>query len=148
MGRRRCCRWIGMNPRVERFVPADGVASEGEVCLTRDELESLRLADLSAMHQDAAAAEMGVSRATFGRIVDSARMKVADALVNGRAIRIEGGEVRLRASGRRCGRCGCTWVGSVDAFGECPRCHCKVGNSGCHGKGANDGCCEDRGGDR
>ncbi len=63
-----------------------------EVVLTVDELEALRLADLEGHYQDEAAAKMGVSRQTFGRIVSAARRKAAEALVEGKALRIEGGK--------------------------------------------------------
>jgi predicted Fe-Mo cluster-binding NifX family protein/predicted DNA-binding protein (UPF0251 family) len=68
------------------------------VALERDELEALRLADLEGRYQDAAAAAMGVSRQTFGRIIESARRKVADALLNARALQIatDGAAVRPR----------------------------------------------------
>ena len=59
-----------------------------EVLLDQDELECLRLADLMTFSQDKAAREMHISRATFGRIVESARRKVADAILNGKAVRI------------------------------------------------------------
>ncbi len=59
-----------------------------DVILEQDELESLRLADLLSYSQESAAAEMNVSRATFGRIVESARKKVADAILNGKAVKI------------------------------------------------------------
>ncbi len=59
-----------------------------EVNLEQDELESLRLADLLSYSQEKAAAEMKVSRATFGRIVESARKKLADAILNGKAVKI------------------------------------------------------------
>ena len=62
-----------------------------EVILDQDELESLRLSDLLAYSQENAAKEMKVSRATFGRIVESARKKVADAILNGKAVRINKG---------------------------------------------------------
>jgi predicted DNA-binding protein (UPF0251 family) len=64
-----------------------------EVALSVDELEALRLADLEGLYHDGAAERMGVSRATFGRIVETARRKVADALVCGKALRIGGGVV-------------------------------------------------------
>jgi len=67
----------------------------GGVLLALDELEALRLADLNGMSQEQAAALMNVSRATFGRIAARARAKVADALVHGRSIAVEGGEVRF-----------------------------------------------------
>jgi predicted DNA-binding protein (UPF0251 family) len=71
-----------------------------EVVMTLDEFEALRLADLNGLYQEQAAAQMAVSRPTFSRIVDAARRKVADALVHGKALRIEGGPVRTEA--RRC----------------------------------------------
>ena len=70
--------------------------------LTLDEFEALRLADLDRLYQEQAAAQMNVSRPTFSRIIEAARGKVADALVHGKALRIEGGPVRVE--GRRCCR--------------------------------------------
>jgi len=66
-----------------------------EVNLTMDELESLRLADLDGKYHEEGAALMGVSRQTFGNILESARKKVADALVNSKALRIEGGRINI-----------------------------------------------------
>ncbi len=59
-----------------------------EVILEQDELEALRLADLLSFSQEKAAVEMNVSRATFGRIVESARKKLVDAILNGKAVKI------------------------------------------------------------
>ncbi len=70
-----------------------------EVLLGFDEAEALRLADLEGLYQEAAARSMGVSRQTFGRIVEMARHKVADAILNGKALRIEGGEIVVREQG-------------------------------------------------
>jgi predicted DNA-binding protein (UPF0251 family) len=64
-----------------------------EVVLTLDEIEAIRLADSEGLYQEAAAASMNVSRQTFGRIVQSARGKVADILSQGKALRVEGGVV-------------------------------------------------------
>ncbi len=69
--------------------------------LTLDEFEALRLADLDGLYQDQAAERMHVSRATFGRIVESARHKVARALLEGLGLVIEGGNVHF-CPGRRC----------------------------------------------
>jgi predicted DNA-binding protein (UPF0251 family) len=60
-----------------------------EVNLGLDELEAIRLADLEGLYQEEAAVRMNVSRATFGRIIGEARHKVADAVVNGKALTIE-----------------------------------------------------------
>jgi Predicted DNA-binding proteins len=64
-----------------------------------DEAEALRLADLEGLYQEAAARSMGVSRQTFGRIVESARGKVADAILNGKALKVEGGRIAIDAEG-------------------------------------------------
>jgi len=72
-----------------------------EVVLTLDEFEAVRLVDHQGLYQEEAAARMNVSRQTLGRIVESARKKIAGALVGGRAIRIEGGAVELH--GEHCG---------------------------------------------
>jgi predicted DNA-binding protein (UPF0251 family) len=73
-----------------------------EVVMTLDELEAIRLADLDRLYQEHASEQMNVSRTTFSRIIDAARRKIADALVHGKALRIEGGPVQV--AGRRCCR--------------------------------------------
>jgi predicted DNA-binding protein (UPF0251 family)/predicted Fe-Mo cluster-binding NifX family protein len=80
-----------------------GIGSETleSVTLSLDELEAIRLADLRGLYQEAAAREMGVSRQTFGRIIESARRKTAEALLGGKALKIEGGKVRLKTEGDR-----------------------------------------------
>ena len=77
-----------------RFKP-QGIPMEDldEVILPLDGFEALRLADVEGLYQDAAAAQMGVSRATFGRILTAARHVVAAAVVEGHALRIQGGTV-------------------------------------------------------
>jgi len=67
--------------------------------MTIDELEAIRFADRQKLYQEDAARRMGISRSTFGRILESARRKVAEALVEGKVLRIEGGPIRLDASG-------------------------------------------------
>ena len=64
------------------------------VNVTLDGLEALRLADLEGLYQEEAARRMGVSRATFARILAQARRAVAEALVQGKALEFSGGEVR------------------------------------------------------
>jgi predicted DNA-binding protein (UPF0251 family)/predicted Fe-Mo cluster-binding NifX family protein len=66
-----------------------------EVALTVEGFEALRLADYEGMDQKQAAQQMQVSRATFGRIVSQARRTVAEALVHGMALRIQGGNYDL-----------------------------------------------------
>ena len=100
MPRPKKCRWISFHPGVSYFKP-QGVPLRmlDQVCLTVDELEAIRLADMESLSQEEAAKQMNVSRATFGRIVAQGRKKAAEALVDGKAIRIEGGQVELRPPG-------------------------------------------------
>ena len=64
-----------------------------EVNLTLDELEAISLADLAELYQEDAAKKMNISRQTFGNIINSAHKKIADALLNAKALKIEGGIV-------------------------------------------------------
>ncbi len=93
-------RRLGAAPR-PRFIKPSGIPVRDleEVVLGFDEAEALRLADLEGLYQEAAARSMGISRQTFGRIVEIARRKVADSILNGKALRIEGGEVNLAEQG-------------------------------------------------
>lgn len=92
---RPCCRRrVGRSPFAGRFAPAgDQLQACAEVQMGLDEIEAVRLADLEGLYHEQAAGRMGVSRPTFSRILRTARRKVADALVNGRALRFQGGSV-------------------------------------------------------
>jgi predicted DNA-binding protein (UPF0251 family) len=107
MPRPKCCRQVGAMPDKTLFRPQGrGSACIAEVCLTLDEYEALRLADLDGLYQEQAALQMNVSRQTFGRIVKEARRKVADVLVNGKSLRIGGGPVSLEEGSQiRCPHC-------------------------------------------
>lgn len=108
MPRPQCCRRISATPPAAPvFGPLRCVRGDVEtLVLTLDELEALRLADLEGLYQEQAAERMGISRATFGRVVEQARRKVAEALVGGKALRIEGGVVApVEEEARRCPRC-------------------------------------------
>lgn len=103
MPRPFCCRRIAGRPAAPVFKPAGiPLRDIDEVVMTLDEFEALRLADLEGLYQEEAAQRMGVSRPTLGRILVSARGKVADVLVHGKALRVEGGPVQT--AGRRCCR--------------------------------------------
>ena len=79
----------------------------GRGVLAVDEFEALRLADYEGLYQEQAAERMRISRQTFGRIVEAARKKVAQALVEGLALRIEGGEIEMaKMRAFECGDCG------------------------------------------
>ncbi len=97
---RPCCRrHVVFSPQVVYFKPA-GVPMRTleHVTLALDEIEALRLADLNGQYQEQAAAQMKISRPTFSRIIETARRKVADALVNGKALRLEGGPITQKGS--------------------------------------------------
>jgi len=91
----------GVNYFKPRAVPMSVLE---EVTLSVEELEALRLAHLEGLYQQDAAERMGVSRATFGRVLDAAHRTVTRALVEGCALRIEGGSFRLIGP-ERCERC-------------------------------------------
>ncbi len=65
------------------------MAELSEVILLADEVEAIRLADHEKLYQEEAALKMKISRQTFGRIIESAHSKIADALINGKALKLE-----------------------------------------------------------
>ena len=88
-------RMVAFNPEISYFKPRGiPMIDLEEVCLTVDQREAIRLSDLLGMSHEDAGRRMGVSRATFGRIIQRARNAVADALINGKAINVEGGNYR------------------------------------------------------
>lgn len=86
----------------ERFFKPRGIplARLEQVRLTLDGLEAIRLADQQGLYHEEAAQRMGVSRATYARVLTAARRAVADALVNGKAVEISGGSVDRRTRSR------------------------------------------------
>ncbi|HUI39444.1 MAG TPA: DUF134 domain-containing protein [Methanothrix sp.] len=99
-GRRRGRRWISEVPPVRCFVaegPRD-IKEPEEICLTLEELETVRLVDLLDLDQEEAAFYMGISRKAFWNDLMNARKKIAAALVYGTGLRIEGGSFILRGA--------------------------------------------------
>ncbi|MFH1855826.1 MAG: DUF134 domain-containing protein [Candidatus Omnitrophota bacterium] len=89
-------RWIKCGPEEKCFRPLCKPIEELEgVFLAFDEFEAVRLTDLEGLKHEESARKMKISRPTFSRIVSSARGKIADALVNCKAIKIEGGSYRI-----------------------------------------------------
>lgn len=88
-------RTIEFVPHVNFFKPV-GVprADLEETILSLDELEALRLADLHGLYQEVAAERMAISRSAFARTLEVARRKIADALIHGKSLRMEGGPVQ------------------------------------------------------
>jgi uncharacterized protein len=97
MSRPKCCRMVGSLPTAEYFKPRGIPLTDlEEVVLTVDEYEALKLADYEQLYQERAAERMEVSRQTFGRIILSAHYKLADALIHGKALKIEGGKYTIK----------------------------------------------------
>jgi len=104
MGRQPLWRRVGFLPQVTYFKPAGiPMANIQEVRLSVEEVEAIRLKDIESLEQDACAQKMSVSRSTFARILLLARQKMADALLNGKAVRIEGGNYEMAVRSFRCG---------------------------------------------
>jgi predicted DNA-binding protein (UPF0251 family) len=96
MPRPQCCRRIAGRPIASAFHPAGIPACDRvEIVLTLDEFEAIRLADLEGLYQEQGAERMHISRPTFGRILGTAHRKVAEALAHGKALKIEGGTIRV-----------------------------------------------------
>ncbi len=117
-GRPHHCRRIQNEPDITMFRPR-GIDWHDldQVQLTVDELEAVRLADLEGLYQAEAADKMKVSRPTFGRIITSAHRKIADVLVNGKALKISGGVFMSRQNTKGMGAGG---------FCICPKCKEKI----------------------
>jgi len=97
------CRRVAFLPNVTYFKPA-GIPLRAleEVRLSVEEAEAIRLKDLEGFEQEQAAERMNISRPTFQRVLASARQKIGDALLNGKAIRIEGGSFEMAFRTFRC----------------------------------------------
>lgn len=97
------CRRVAFMPGVTYFKPA-GIPLRAleEIRLTVEEAEAIRLKDLDGLEQEEGAEKMNISRPTFQRVLASARQKIADALLKGKAIRIEGGNFEMSPRRFRC----------------------------------------------
>jgi len=93
-------RFVSGYPTLIAFIP-EGVPVTGEVSLSVEELEAVRLSDFEGLDQESAANLMEVSRQTYGRILAHARSIISEALVTGKALKIEGGDYEFRGMGRR-----------------------------------------------
>jgi len=122
-------RRVDSIPSVTHFKPAGiPLYSLEEVNLTVEEVEAIRLKDLEGLEQEECAQRMRISRPTFHRVLESARRKLADAMLNGKAIRIEGGNFEMAMRRFRCGNDGYEWDVPFDEMvvgfpSACPACH-------------------------
>jgi predicted DNA-binding protein (UPF0251 family) len=122
-------RRVAEMPQVNYFKPA-GIPLRvlDEVCLSVEEAEAIRLKDLEGLQQEECAERMHISRPTFHRVLESARQKVADALLKGKAIRIAGGNFEMAMRRFRCDNDGQEWDVPFEAMVDgppvaCPRCN-------------------------
>ena len=119
-------RMVAFNPEISYFKPRGiPMIDLEEVHLTVDQREAIRLSDLLGLSHEEAGRLMGVSRATFGRIIQRARKAVADALINGKAINVEGGSYKIIDHLRRfyCNNCDHEWEEPFGT-GRPPHCPC------------------------
>ena len=115
-----------------------------QIQLALDEFEAFRLADFVGLSHAEAAGEMGISRPTFSRLIEKARKNIADFIIQGKLLTIEGGSVHFRNNIIRCQSCGHMFkINISNTISECPACHSKqlinlAGGFG-HGK-----CCQSK----
>jgi predicted DNA-binding protein (UPF0251 family)/DNA-directed RNA polymerase subunit RPC12/RpoP len=121
-------RWVEFSPGVAYFKPA-GIRMRDleEVMLGLDEVEALRLKDLIGLEQEQCAERMGIAQSTFQRVLTTARNKVASALIEGRALRVEGGNYLISPLIFTCRECGSEWKNEDRNLSEpaCPECGSK-----------------------
>ena len=101
MPRPKKCRRICALPRCSSFGPLEG-AADGRVEMAVEEYEAIRLIDLLGCTQEECAAQMGVARSTVQQVYDTARRRLAQALVEGRCLHISGGDYVLCPRGEEC----------------------------------------------
>lgn len=104
-------RNVCLLPENNKFGPMNKKGSKDDIIIMSvEEYETIRLIDMERLTQEESAQSMGVARSTVQRIYDEARKKLADALINGKTLKIRGGDYRLcdREDGQRnCGKIGC-----------------------------------------
>lgn len=115
-------RKISYPPLMQGFKPF-GIPRRmlNSVTLLYDEYEAIRLLDYEGMNQDQAAVQMNVSRPTLTRIYEKARKTIAQALVEGNMIMIEGGNVQFDRAWYRCRRC-YKLIGGLENHVHCKDC--------------------------
>ncbi|DAC72030.1 MAG TPA: hypothetical protein DSN98_07245 [Thermoplasmata archaeon] len=106
MPRPRRCRRVCFEPGITYFKPAGVPMTDlDEVVLMVDEFEAIRLKDVDGLEQEQCAQHMNISQPTFHRLYLEARRKIADVIVNGKALKIEGGTYEISPQQSRKRRC-------------------------------------------
>jgi len=114
-------------PLFSEFKPI-GIAGNSliQVLLSLDEYEAFRLSDYEGLSQAEAAEEMEISRPTFTRLIEKARKKIADFIVQGKVLTIEGGNIHFRRNIIRCLDCEHMFqINMNESITECPDCGSK-----------------------
>lgn len=131
MSRPPKCRTVEFVPQLTYFKPTGVPVKElTEVVLSIEELEAIRLKDIICLEQEACAERMGISRPTYCRILCSARQKIAEALICGKAIRVEGGHFRMALIRYQCQECGHQWEQECRPLPECTQKACPACKQG------------------
>ncbi len=142
MSRLQDNRIVHEPPLFSEFKPLGMKGQELEqILLTLDEFEAFRLADYIGLSHAEAAEEMGISRSTFSRLIEKARKKIADFIILGKLLTIDGGRVHFRNNIIRCQKCGHMFrINISNTISECPACHSKnlINLAGGYGHGK---CC-------
>lgn len=109
MPRPRKWRKVCCLPSNNRFGPLNAQINEEQfVTMTVDEYETIRLIDLEDFTQEECASQMNIARTTVQSIYNDARKKLAESLVNGKVLKIEGGDYQIcDGFGKACGGGGC-----------------------------------------
>lgn len=95
-----------------------------QISLSIDEYEALRLADYEGLSHNEAADEMEISRSTFTRLIEQSRKKLANFIVRGASLLIEGGNIHFRNNILKCLDCGYMFnININEKFSECPECN-------------------------
>ena len=111
-------RRICDEPKYQCFSPCEKKTSD-IVILTLDEYEVIRLVDYEKMTHEQCAKQMDISRTTVTEIYESAREKIADAIINGRSLKIEGGNYRFCDGTARCCKKDCRFrIDGADVFAD------------------------------
>ena len=132
MGRRTRMRYVKRTPNNVYFIdlPKSDFKMENFVVLNVSEFEAMRLKHYINLNQKEAADKMGVSQPTFSRILEAAHQKATKALIEGKAIRVYGGNIDFKKTfnGYGCIDCNAEWVdgkASKDRKVDCPKCNSK-----------------------
>lgn len=98
-------------PNCTSFTPADAAEAKDVITLTIDEYETIRLLDGESLTQQECAARMGIARTSVQAIYESARKKIADVIINGKQLLIDGGNCLIcNGSNHFCGQPDCPFL--------------------------------------